>query len=121
MDLVKDENTLWELHSLLDELEKDVRQDMVVNHIHKKIHTGRETWLNARLGNDGMDFFILYLCEYVNNLPKYTWESMGKSNFVCSLVQLIFVNQHKVTPFDRMVGALVGVEGLCTFTEFEVI
>ena len=46
---------------------------------------------------------------------------MRKPNLVWSHVQLKLDNQLKVIPYGRMVGALVEVEGLRSFADFEGI
>ena len=49
--LVNDGKELEELHSLLDEPKEDSIQYREVNHVHRKIKTGRELCMNAQIGD----------------------------------------------------------------------
>ena len=46
---------------------------------------------------------------------------MGKPRLDWSLIQLCLANQAKVLPIGRLRNAIVNVEGLCTYADFEVI
>ena len=68
-----------------------------------------------------MDYIILYLGLDVNISTRQTWESMGKSHLDWSPIQLGLANQMNVLPIGRLSNVIVDVEGLCTYTNFEVI
>ena len=100
LSLVKDEDALVELSSIIEEPEKDLQQEKNVNHIHKIRKTGQELHMNAQIGDYDMDFIILDLGSYINILTKQTWESMGNPKLVWSAIQLRLANLLKVIPID---------------------
>jgi hypothetical protein len=46
---------------------------------------------------------------------------MGKPKFIYSPIRLRMANQHAVSPFGRLEHVHVDIEGVRTFTDFEVI
>ena len=68
-----------------------------------------------------MDYNILNLGAGVNILTRQTWESMGKLCLEWSPVQLRLAHKAKVLPIVRFSQVPVKIEGMHTFTEFEVI
>ena len=67
-----------------------------------------------------MHYIILYLGLDVNILMHYNWESMGKPHLHSSPIQLCLANQAKVLPIGRLSNAIVDIEGLHTYVDFEV-
>jgi hypothetical protein len=68
-----------------------------------------------------VDNFILDLGSDMNVLPKQTWEMMGKTKLVWSLIQLRLVNQQKIVLIGRLTGVPVNIDGVHSVVEFEVI
>jgi hypothetical protein len=62
----------------------------------RKKRTNIEFILSAHIGEYDVDNIILDLGFDVNVLPKKTWEMMGKTNLILSLIQLILENQDKI-------------------------
>jgi len=58
----------------------------------RKRRNGKEFRLNAHIDDYEMKVVMLYLGYDLNILPKKTWEVMGKSNLVYSLIQLRMEN-----------------------------
>ena len=77
-----------ELSYLIEEPQTSLLQEKHVNHIHKKMKTGRELCMNAQIGDYDMDFIILDLGSDVNILTKKTWERMGNPKLVWSPIHL---------------------------------
>jgi len=78
LDLLKDEKAIKELQNILDQPDKEPQLiEITVNHLQKRIRTGREMRLSAQIGNYDMNFIILDLGSDVNVLTKQTWENMG--------------------------------------------
>ena len=73
------------------------------------------------IGDYGMEYINLYLVSYVNILTRNTWESMNKLQLNWSLIQIRLANRSKVLPIGRMTQVPIEVEGLRTYTDFEVI
>ena len=68
-----------------------------------------------------MDYIILDMGSNVNILTRKTWESMNNPWLDWSPIQLRLANQSKVLPIGWLTQVPVEVEGLRTYTEFEVI
>jgi hypothetical protein len=68
-----------------------------------------------------VDNVILDLGSDVNLFPKQTWEMMGKSKLVFSLVQLRLVNQHKIVPIVQLTGVPVNMDGVSSVVDIKVI
>jgi hypothetical protein len=68
-----------------------------------------------------MDSIILDLGYYVNFILAYTWETMGKSNFIWSPIQLSLANQHKIMMIGRLIGVNVNIDGVPNIVYLEVI
>ena len=64
---------------------------------------------------------ILDLGSDVNVLTKQTWEHMGKPTLAWSPIQLRLANQQKIVPLGRFLDLQIDIDGVSTFTEFEVI
>ena len=77
--------------------------------------------MNVQIGDYDMDYIILDLGSDVNILTQKMWERMGNLRLDWSPIQLWLANQANVLPIGRLSNVLVDVEGLRTFTEFEVI
>ena len=71
------------------------------------LHTGRELWLTAQIGECEMDQVVLDLGLDVNVLPKQTWERMGSPVLQWSPIQLQMENQQKIVPMGRLQGVTV--------------
>ena len=54
-------------------------------------------------------------------MMKQTWELMGKPKLIYSHIRLRMANQQAVRPFGRLEHVLVDIDGVRTFTYFEVI
>ena len=79
MDLVKDENELQWFYSILEEPKEYLQQEKNVNHIHRRMNTGRKLCMKDQIGDYDMDFIILNLVLDFKILTKKTWESMGNT------------------------------------------
>ena len=64
---------------------------------------------------------ILDLGSDVNVLTKQTWEQMGKPTLAWSPIQLRLANQQKIVPLGRFLDLQIDIDGVSTFTNFEVI
>ena len=77
--------------------------------------------LNIQIGEYDMTDVILDLGSNVNVLPKQTWGQMGKPSLVWSPIQLRLANQQKIVPLGRFLDLQIDIDGVSTFTDFEVI
>jgi hypothetical protein len=68
-----------------------------------------------------MGYIILDLGSEVNVLPKKTWKCIGETTLGYSPVQLKLENQHIVLPIGRLKGVTVGLDGVRTKVDFELI
>ena len=59
--LVKNEDSLEKIWTLIKEPKRGYQQENNVNHIDKRLKIGRELRMNAQIGDYDMDFFILDL------------------------------------------------------------
>ena len=57
----------------------------------------------------------------MNSLTKQTWQKMGRLMLVWSLVQLRLSNYDKVKPIRHAWNLIIDVEGMKTYTDFDVI
>ena len=112
LDLVKDENELKWFYSILEEPEKDPRQEKFVDHIHRRRNIRRELCMKDQIGDYDMDLIILDSVLYFNILTKKTWKSMGKTKLVWSLLHLWLENQLKVSLVGRLPRFHIEVEGI---------
>ena len=53
-----------------------------VNHIGKRLNSGRELRMISQIGNYRMDYIIQDLGSDVNIITRNTWEGMGKPRLV---------------------------------------
>ena len=79
MDLVKDENESQWFYSILEEPKEDPWQEKIVNHIDRRMNTGRKLCMKHQIGDYDMDFIKLNLVLDFKILTKKTWESMAKT------------------------------------------
>ena len=77
--------------------------------------------MNVHIGEYDVDSVILDPGSNVIILTKKTWERMGKPQLVWSPVQLRLENQARVSPIGRVPHLLVEIEGMKTYTYFDVI
>ena len=77
--------------------------------------------MNIQIGYYKVDSIILDLGSDVNILTKQSWNFMGKPTLGWSSVQLQLANQAKVQPIGRVSNLVVDVEGMKTYTDFDVI
>ena len=77
--------------------------------------------LTTQIGEYDMDQVILDLGSGANVLPKQTWELMGKPKLQWSNIQQKMENQQKIIPLGRLSGIIIGTDGVCTTTIFEMI
>ena len=75
LELVKNENDLVEILTIIEASERGFQQEKNVNHIHKIMRTHQELRMNAKIGEYDMDFIILNMGSDVNILNKKMWES----------------------------------------------
>jgi hypothetical protein len=54
-------------------------------------------------------------------MTKQTWALMGKPKLIYSPIRLRMDNQQVVIPFGRLEHVLLDIDGVRTFTDFEVI
>lgn len=64
---------------------------------------------------------MLDLGSDVDISPKKTWEAMGKPKLVYSPIQLQMDNQFCIYPVGRLQNVEVGLDGVKTMADFEVI
>ena len=79
LDLFKDKNESQWFYSISEEPKEDPRQEKIVNHIHRRMNTGRKLCMKHQIGDYDMDFIKLNLVLDFKILTKKTWESMGKT------------------------------------------
>lgn len=82
-----------------------------VHQINNQKCVGREFKMRIELRIYEMDGVMLDLRSDVNILRNKSWELMGKSNFVWSLIQLRLANQYKIYPIGRLEQVEVNIEG----------
>jgi len=101
IELMKDETMLNELYEMIEhcaqQREIPIAQ-RVVNKVLCKKRTNEEFILSAQIEEYDVGNFMLYLGSDVNVLPKNTWEMMGKTKLISSLVQLRLENKHTIVP-----------------------
>ena len=64
--LIHDKDDVIELKTVVEETVEDLRPDKRVNHIKRKLKTGRELRMTTHIGDYDMDYIILYLGSDVN-------------------------------------------------------
>ena len=75
----------------------------------------------TQIGEFEMDEVILDLGLEVNVLTKQTWEQMGSPKLARSPIHLRLANQQRVSPLGRLQQVPVEIDGVRSFTNFEVI
>ena len=68
-----------ELTALIEETPEELRPEIRVNYVGKRLKIGRELQMTTQIGDYDMDYIILYLDSDVNILVRHTFESMNKS------------------------------------------
>ena len=119
--LIHDKDAIAEWLALIEEKTEELRPEWRVNHVWKRLKTGRELRMTAQIGYYDMDYIILDMGSDVNILTRKTWESMNKSRLDWFPIQLRLINQSKVLPIGRLNEVPVEVEGLRTYADFELI
>jgi hypothetical protein len=122
--LIQDESDVQEIQSLIRqyEIEKiDPLLNRVVHQIDKKRRTNKELHLNAHIGEYDIDYVVLDLGSEVNVMTKQTWALMGKPKLIYSPIKIRMDNQQAVSLFGRLEHVSVDIDGVRTFTDFEVI
>jgi hypothetical protein len=64
---------------------------------------------------------VLDLGSEVKVITKKKWALMGRPKLIYSPMRLRMANQQAVIPFGRLEHVLVGIDGVRTFIDFEVI
>ena len=77
--------------------------------------------LIVQIGEFEMDEVILDLGSEVNVLTKQTWEQMGSAKLARSTIHLQLANQQRVLPLGQLPQVPVDIDGVHSFTDFEVI
>jgi hypothetical protein len=122
--ILSDPSSMKILQNILEKCSNETVQKLepkIVNHLHTRRRTSREFRLNANIGDFNMGDIILDLGSEVNVLPKKTWQCMGEPTLGYSNVQLKIVNQQRVLPIGRLKGITIGLNGVRTKADFEVI
>jgi hypothetical protein len=122
--LIQDESIVQELQNLIRQYELgkvDPSLSIEVHQISKKRKTNKELHLNAQIGEYDIDYVVLDLGLEVNVMTKQTWELMGKSKLIYSLIRLRMDNQRAVSPFGRLEHVPVDIDEVRMFANFEVI
>jgi hypothetical protein len=92
-----------------------------VHQIAKKRRKNKELHLNAQIGEYDIDYVVLDLGSEVNLMTKQTWALMGKMKLIYSSIRLRMANQQDVSPFGRLEHIPMDIDGVRTFSYFEVI
>ena len=92
----------------------------MVNSLCKR-KTRKKMHMNIHIGDYEIDLVILDLRLDVNILTNQTWKKMRRATLGWSLVQLRLANQAKVQPIGHVWNLVVGVEGMNTYANFDVI
>jgi hypothetical protein len=77
--------------------------------------------MTTELRSYEMDNVMLDLGSDMNNLPKKSWELMGKLSLVYYPIHLWLENQHKIYHIGRLEQVEVNIEGVKTKVDFNVI
>jgi hypothetical protein len=83
--------------------------------------TNKELHLNAQIGEYEIDYVVLDLGSEVNVMTKQNWALMGKPKLIYSPIRLHMDNQQDFSPFGKLEHVPVDIDGVRTFTDFEVI
>jgi len=124
MKLIRDQNALAGLQTILSNCEKQVEErtiERVVNQVRRRLRTGGEMRLTAQIGEYEMEQIVLDIGFDVNVLTKQTWEAMGKPTLQWSPVQLRMANQVKLIPLGRFPRVPSDLDGVRFVAKFEVI
>jgi hypothetical protein len=81
----------------------------------------KELNLNAQIGEYDIEYVVLDLGSEVNVMTKKTWALMGKPKLIYSPIILRMANQQAVNPFGILEHVPVDIDGVRTFSYFEVI
>jgi hypothetical protein len=122
--LVQDESAVQELQNLIRKYELgriDPLLNREVHQIDKKKRKKKELHSNAQIGEYEIDYVVLDLGSKVNVMMKQTWAMMGKPNLIYSPIRLRMTNHQVVSPFGRLEHVPEDIDGVRTFTDFEVI
>jgi hypothetical protein len=122
--LIRDKYVVQELQNLIRqyELKKiDPLLNRAVQQIGKRRRTNKELHLNGQIGEYDIDYVVLDLGSEVNVMMKQTWALMGKPKLIYSPIRIRMANQQDVYPFGRLKHVPVDIDGVRTFTDFEVI
>jgi hypothetical protein len=122
--LIQDKGVVQELQDLIKKYEPgkiDPLLNRAVQQIAKRRRINKELNLNAQIGEYEIDYVVLDLGLEVNFMTKKTWALMGKPKMIYSPIRLRMDNQQVVSPFGRLEHVLVDIDGVRTFSYFEVI
>jgi hypothetical protein len=122
--LIRDESVLQELQNLIRQYDLgkiDPLLNREVHQIGKKRRNNKELHLNAQIGEYDIDYVVLDLGSEVNVMMKQTWASMGTLKLIYSPISLRMANQQAISPFGRLEHVPVDIDGVRTFSDFEVI
>jgi hypothetical protein len=122
--LIQDESVIQELQNLIKHYElgnNDALLNWEVHQITKKRRTNKELHLNSQIGEYDIDYVVLDLGSEVNVITKKTWALMGKPRLIYSPISLGMDNHQEISPFGRLEHVLVNIDGVRTFSDFEVI
>jgi hypothetical protein len=122
--LIQDESTIQELQNLIRQYEIgniDPLLNRVVHQIGNKRSTNKELHFNAQIDEYDIDYVVLDLGSEVNVMTNQTRALMRKPKWIYSPIRLSMANQHDVSPFGRLEHVPVDIDGVRTFSDFEVI
>jgi hypothetical protein len=122
--LIHDKVAVQELQNLIRQYELGNINPLLNRAIHqigKRRRRNKELHLNAQIGEYDIDYVVVNLGSEVNVMTKQTWALMGKPKLIYSPIRLRMANQQAVSPFGRLEHVPVDIDGVRTFTDFEVI
>jgi hypothetical protein len=92
-----------------------------VNVVLRIKRTNGEFRFNAQIEEYDVHNVILDFGSDVNFFPKKTWDMIGKTKLVWSLVQLRLVNQHEMVSIGQLMGVPMNIDGVHIMEDFEFI
>ena len=77
--------------------------------------------MNIQIGDYEVDSVILDLGSDVNILTNQNWQLIGNPTFGWSPIQLRLASRAKVQPIGCVSNLVVDIEGMKTYTDFDII
>ena len=85
---MQDKDVVAELISIIEEPQEEVRLERRVNHVGKRLKTGRGLRITTQIRYYGMNYIIMDLGSDFNIMTRKKGKNMGKLRLVWSPVQL---------------------------------